>query len=731
MPAYSVFALGSGESYDSKSTEPQYRTINTSFYDACQGDKLLLQGPSRLGGAYDPQTIRENVTLAAKQFKEWLATQPRPTNGEPYNLNLSGFSRGSITCLKIANEIQRMVLAGELSDQNGPLTLNHIAVNLSIDDPVSGITDKSDPTTRTIPRIVKHCAIPLQRDDRRRFFMPQDLSRLLIEDHASTQLTMLPFYGEHTYSTYASSEETLDGPMINWNLKYRFMQSHGSNFSGIPPIVKLAGTSISEEACRNASRVLTDNELLESFARTMQNRNSYAQTARGFQAVDSLAGGRARSFNQHLEDYVTDPFFLNQYMRELFKRCYPKAFNYLFEQATFDPNNPQNTGGFNHPNGGYTQAQLQAELQQMYTNNNQLFVRLENQRRVYRSPETSQISLIGPPGGIHRIERCHFTNALNNQPSSLTPLDLLEKQIVQATYQYERDKSPGVGTSRTSRVASEIYMSFAERSEAERARQIRQELRAILAEPGDDDTKHKKMLSTLKLHIIELRQIGSNSKLIASLENIVNQHQPDQILQVETSKKFWNRMGERIGTGIKRIGQGLQRFGRAVGVPIAAAGEAVRAFGERTVEMSTNSPYWFANPFRVGAAIIGSFIQLGGWIAKNVGKRIEKPGSALKRAGEKTIQASGYYSVREVPRENTIASSVIPIPTPSSTSSAIQSLHIDQSAVRQQLQKSAPSESKQMPESPSPQPVVSTSSVLPPPTKEPEVTVSTSRRFGG
>ena len=90
----SVFAFGTGERSSMK--EPN---IITEFSRACEGSSMVVEGPTMLGTEVTPnaQEVVQKVLAHIDNV---------PDDHQPIVINLTGFSRGAITCIQIANEFK-------------------------------------------------------------------------------------------------------------------------------------------------------------------------------------------------------------------------------------------------------------------------------------------------------------------------------------------------------------------------------------------------------------------------------------------------------------------------------------------------------------------------------------------------------------------------------------------------------------------------------------------------
>jgi len=616
MPAFTVFALGSGQRYDKDNPdEKKNENVNTDLYKGCGEPKLILDGPQKFGGAYDPKKIDENVEEIIKQFQ--LVAERDPPESGKYIINMSGFSRGSVTCIRAANKLEEMARQGKLFDKNNqPISVNDLEVNMALEDPVAGPSDKSDPNYKNIPSVVKNLVITLQTDERRRAYKCQDMSRLIIADQTQTTTTFLPLYGNHSTANKLKGDPTIEQcAHIHKDFKKQFLRQCGT--------VSSDKTQMSPE------------QLLQSYDIAQQNRPDYKRKAQVFQYKDIPIPGIARTFNSHLEDYVIDhSFFVNQHHRELVKQQFPVIFNWCFEHGKLDPSNQNTTGG------GYDAEAVAKEIARMKITLPTLFKQLVDDKRIvirnsalissnYDPPEAYGLSPTAH--GAHRIERCKFTNFLENKKIiKLTPSEELENDVVSAVYQYGRNKSE--------------LAAFSYRTENKRSLEIKHETHKIMNGPKSDDEKQKAIISLLEEHTKELLSMNSKSKLLVSLKGILEK----QGYKFDKEPIKHITATGYIGLGVRAIGSAVQFLGKGVGIIVGGIGQGIHDLGTRMTEQKNT-----------GLKLIGAGISFLGAGIITVGTALDTTGDWLKLQGNNIIKNSSSYTasftvgnVVTIPEEN-------------------------------------------------------------------------------
>lgn len=231
-------------------------------------------------------------------------------NNPPFNLgitrvNMLGWSRGAVTCIRIAN------LMKEVFEDT-------IQVNIFAVDPVAGRdagTEKED--TYIIPSNVGYFFSIVARDERRNTFAPQDLSRIDIKS-TKTRSVCLPMPGTHAQQVkhHAGIKETAE---VTWNLAWAFLKHFGTEFQG-SPISRIHTVPLMCDKY-GAMRFDIDTKVYEK----QQTPSSLANRA--------VHGVGERSFLKNMDDYVAggaQGYFINEHHRTCFKRAFPHLYGFLF-----------------------------------------------------------------------------------------------------------------------------------------------------------------------------------------------------------------------------------------------------------------------------------------------------------------------------------------------------------------------------------------------------------------
>ncbi len=220
----------------------------------------------------------------------------------PQTVNMIGWSRGAVTCTKLAYVLREF--------------FPQVEVNIFAVDPVAGIGHKGDRDASTIRSNVKNYLAVLSMHETRGFFKPQDIKRVTFTSSA-TNAIYLPFPGNH--SGQVSLDKTCqkgvgEAAQIVWFLGMRFLQHFGTQFA------------------KNPSPDYSPQEICNYYANMQVKMPSYKKSSPGL--MGGLMGGRkTRDYLKHrVQQYVKHSgFFINEHHRRVFKRAYPALYDYVFE----------------------------------------------------------------------------------------------------------------------------------------------------------------------------------------------------------------------------------------------------------------------------------------------------------------------------------------------------------------------------------------------------------------
>ena len=214
-------------------------------------------------------------------------------------INMLGWSRGAVTCLRVANWLERKL--GE-----------NFEVNIFAVDPVAGVNLGIDMwDTRTVPKSVKKYVGILAMNERRGDFLPQDGDRLFRDANAS-QIAFLPFPGDHQTVVTEQDGEIPEVNQMVRDLARRFLVHCGTRFSvshgQLPP----------RDCC-------------ELYAAMKQKAHKYKSIGKGIDR--GMYGGTVkRKVRTHVQEYIgaDSQFFVNDHHRMCFQQEYNAVYTYFF-----------------------------------------------------------------------------------------------------------------------------------------------------------------------------------------------------------------------------------------------------------------------------------------------------------------------------------------------------------------------------------------------------------------
>lgn len=226
-----------------------------------------------------------------------------------HTVNMIGWSRGAVTCIRMANWMHEFF--------GGGMNVNIFAV-----DPVAGNdlgVDVAD--TFTLPPTVKNFVGLIVMDDKRGGFRPQDINRLKVQDTTATHLALLPMPGAHdTPVKLGKNADLAEVAEISRFLGYRFLAAMGTVF-------KEAETAYS--ALQQA----------EKYARAKAKTAGYAKL--GKKGFDKAAQGGiiVRDVAAEMDRYVSHStaYFVNEHHVECFRLAFPRIYQLFFTNSPGTP----------------------------------------------------------------------------------------------------------------------------------------------------------------------------------------------------------------------------------------------------------------------------------------------------------------------------------------------------------------------------------------------------------
>lgn len=590
MAVFTVFAFGTGE----KSTVT--KNIISQFSQACTSEHLIIEGPDWLGFE-----VKNNAEQGTQAIIEWLKEQ----KNDDHVINLTGFSRGAVTCIHISNRLKQIERALErrkdnLNEQEKQLLsrLYKVKLHLFALDPVAGMMDKSVTYARIIPENIKSYVSTLQMDEMRRDFKPQDITRIIISDPEQTKVSLLPIYGAHSDTVRIRYNEMQSGAKIVWYALHQFLTQHGTQFKEqkIPAVIAyhIPGGLIELPEHPNTK------ELLTLFTQHHQERDNYLKSGQALHLSDGMPIPRIpRTLNNHLKYYVKNSyFFVNQLERELFKCSWPKIFNYLFELNQIDTRFPQDSN-----------SAKQAVIADLYLLKQQdpiLFKRLYSRGVVFAEDAIT----LAEPRGFNYLEPCAsiqqiFPNlvpeSVTEQSSSMNKLADLEIESYRLCFRYQRE-NPEINFQR-------------QRAQLTRAIELRNEINLLVNHsPLDRETKYQMILDTLECHYRYLVLTTSASELNSMLEQLLSKHGRNyQIQKNTTTNALIIRMIKILFHILNESIHFIGSLGYLGGFLLSLIGSELQDLGRRAKELLGNQEH---NLLKYIASALAHTFELLGYIIK-------------------------------------------------------------------------------------------------------------------
>jgi len=246
------------------------------------------------GAGWDDNVIHAVATIAE-------------LNPPPKTVNMLGWSRGAVTCTKLAFKLREI--------------FPDMAVNIFAVDPVAGIGNKGDVDASTIRGNVRNYFAVLSMHETRGFFKPQDTKRVTFTN-PGTNAIFLPFPGNHGGQVNLDKTVKKDlgeSAQMAWFLAWMFLDNFGTQFTSPP-----SPTYDALDQCN-------------LYAKMQLKMPGYKKTSPG--RLQALMGGRkTRDFlNNRIEQYVKySDFFINEHHRRIFKRTLPDLYRWVFENQGSD-----------------------------------------------------------------------------------------------------------------------------------------------------------------------------------------------------------------------------------------------------------------------------------------------------------------------------------------------------------------------------------------------------------
>lgn len=268
---------------------------------------VLNKNNANRGGVYG-EGMDDNIRHAISTISEtWNGNFAGKT------LNLIGWSRGAVTCIRMSNWIKEFL--------GSDININIFAI-----DPVAG-NDLGEMSADTfiIPDIVKKFIGIIVQDDKRGGYKPQDISRLKFQS-AATEVAFLPIPGSHDSLVKVNKDDNhFEVPYITRYLAYHFLNENGTNFNAV------------DEYSR-----ITPANLTELYAAIKLKQDSYKNLGKSNFEKAAQGGIIQRRINTELDKYISHntDFFVNEHHVECFKKAHLNTYNIFFKMQPHLPPPP-------------------------------------------------------------------------------------------------------------------------------------------------------------------------------------------------------------------------------------------------------------------------------------------------------------------------------------------------------------------------------------------------------
>lgn len=131
----------------------------------------------------------EGMQALLDEADDYIKDIIKKNNASPKKIiNLKGYSRGADACIRLANRIY----------EKHP----QIEINMFLVDPVPGPFHRDDDGSYIIPGNVKRLDVTFMKDEKIRFFKPQHMGRLVIQNPLTTNVTEYYLEGLHGEALY-------------------------------------------------------------------------------------------------------------------------------------------------------------------------------------------------------------------------------------------------------------------------------------------------------------------------------------------------------------------------------------------------------------------------------------------------------------------------------------------------------------------------------------------------
>jgi len=273
----------------------------------------MLAANSKVGTSASGKGVDQNVKDVCTAIEFLIAAGKTPTK-----INMMGWSRGAVTCLRIAWQLFTNKTK-YMSDAAAKIAKT-IPVNIFAVDPVPGLGHNDEVDAYTLNDNVKNFVATLSLHENRYGFAPVDNSK--IKHGSGTAAIFLPLTGVHD----DTAKETNAAGKITFYLCYNFMKFHGSKVDKLARFNQLP-VKLMEFYC---NVFFPDQKALDMFKK-LSGEAKTAVKDKGqdwCKAIFTGLGKKERKIDR--TTLVTDLYFMNFHHEMIFKKLYPVTYDAYF-----------------------------------------------------------------------------------------------------------------------------------------------------------------------------------------------------------------------------------------------------------------------------------------------------------------------------------------------------------------------------------------------------------------
>ncbi len=273
-----------------------------SFADHARGNTGGPQKAAKLRGVISGQGWDENTQRTVNLIQDLKFDKGMPID----RVNLVGWSRGAVTCMRIANLMYEVFK-------------DEISCNIFAVDPVAGAdAGKEMADTQVLQSNVERYVGILAMHEMRSTFNPQDWSRVRAP---ATTAIFLPMPGVHNAQVMVKTPA--DAAYITRNLACGLLRDWGTPITSTP----YGHLGTSQDMCIAYARLVL----------SLSEHKSYETSSFMGRVMGGTTSLRRRDFAKHskMDTYTRggkESYWLNEHHRACFADAFPAAYDLIFER---------------------------------------------------------------------------------------------------------------------------------------------------------------------------------------------------------------------------------------------------------------------------------------------------------------------------------------------------------------------------------------------------------------